>query len=358
VKPLGKFPDPFLREVTGQPEAIRRAAAGLAWQRPVVEALAHARKTPGPVVFTGMGSSYHVCYPAVNELAARGIWASHVDAAELLHFRLAALAPETVLVVVSQSGRSAEAVRLADEVRGPASPPLLVSVSNGLDNPLARGAALSMDTRAGEEIGPSTMTFGASLVVLAALVRVLAGDPIDEVVPAVISAAESASTAAHRLLDNPVTRAAELGAWLGRRGTMVILGRGPARAAAETGALMLKEVAAYPAESLESAQFRHGPLELAGPSLAAMVLATEPETADLDVGLARELAASGASVVVVSSRREALDGLRWIGIGELDRFMAPAVSVIPIQLLAWQIARERGRRPGTMTWATKVTTRE
>lgn len=341
-----------------QPEAIRRADAGVREQRSTLEALVAGRRVLGPLVFTGMGSSYHACYPVVSKLAARGVWASHVDAAELLHFRLPALAPETVMVVVSQSGRSAEAVRLATEVRGRPSPPLLVSVSNGLGNPLAELADLSLDTRAGEEIGPSTMTFGASLVVLGAVAGVLAGDPVDEVLAAVTSAGESASTAAQRLLDDPALRAEELGAWLERRGTMVILGRGPARAAAETGALMLKEIAAFPAESLESAQFRHGPLELAGPSLAAVVLATEPETADLDVGLATELAASAASVMMVSVRGEAPDGVRGIAIGELDRSLAPAVSVIPIQLLAWQVARERGRRPGTMTWATKVTTRE
>ncbi|MGH2528764.1 MAG: SIS domain-containing protein [Actinomycetota bacterium] len=344
--------------MTRQPGAIRRAATAVVEQRPVLEALAEGRRIPGPVVFTGMGSSYHACYPAVSELASRGICSLHADAAELLHFRLPSLATGTVLVVVSQSGRSAETVRLADELRRRSPEPLLVSITNGLDNPLADRAVLSLDTRAGAETGPSTMTFGASLVVLAAVTRALAGDRIDELLAAVRSAGESAATAAHHLLDEPVARASELGAWLGGRGNMVILGRGPARAAAETGALMLKEVAAYPAESLESAQFRHGPLELAGPSLATVVLATEAETVDLDVGLATELAAAGGSVLLVSAGGDAPRGVRAIAIGQLDRSVASAVSIVPIQLLAWQVARDRGRRPGTMTRAAKVTTRE
>jgi glucosamine--fructose-6-phosphate aminotransferase (isomerizing) len=358
VKPLGNFPDPFLREVRGQPEAIRRAAAGLSEQQRSLEALLDRQGVPKAVVFTGMGSSYHACYPVVNELAARGVWASHVDAAELLHFRLRALGSDAVVVVVSQSGRSAEAVRLAEKILDRPSPPLLVSVSNGLRNPLVERASVSLDTRAGEEVGPSTMTFGASLVVLASVAQALTGDGVEDVVAAVTSTAEAASTEAQRLLDDPVGRAEELGTWLGRPASTVILGRGPARAAAETGALMLKEVAAYAAEALESAQFRHGPLELAGPSLAAIVLATEPETAELDMGMAREVAASGASVLVVSRGGEAPDGIRMESIGPLERSLSPAVSVIPIQLLAWQLARERGRRPGTLTRATKVTTRE
>ena len=72
----------------------------------------------------------------------------------------------------------------------------------------------------------------------------------------------------------------------------MILGRGPARAAAEMGALTLKEAVGIAVESLETAQFRHGPLELVGPDLAAMVIATEPETGDLDLRLAAELAAT------------------------------------------------------------------
>ena len=63
---------------------------------------------------------------------------------------------------------------------------------------------------------------------------------------------------------------------------IVVSRRGPARAAAEMAALTLKEAVGLAAEALESAQFRHGPLELAGPDLAAIVIATEPETEALD----------------------------------------------------------------------------
>ena len=70
---LGKFPDPFLAEIAGQAEAIRRAAGSLEEQVPTLEALGEAAARGGGVVFTGMGSSYDACYPAVNELAARGV---------------------------------------------------------------------------------------------------------------------------------------------------------------------------------------------------------------------------------------------------------------------------------------------
>ena len=92
MKSLGKFPDPFIAEIAGQPDALRRAASGLAAHVDTLEAL---RTRPvGALVFAGMGSSYDACYPAVTALARAGVSATMVDTAELLHFRLPTLGAE------------------------------------------------------------------------------------------------------------------------------------------------------------------------------------------------------------------------------------------------------------------------
>ena len=86
VKSLGILPDPFLREIRGQSEAIRRAAAALGGE---VDALARVAAEGGDasaIVFTGMGASYDACFAPVTVLGGRGIAATQVDAAELLHF--------------------------------------------------------------------------------------------------------------------------------------------------------------------------------------------------------------------------------------------------------------------------------
>ena len=64
-----------------------------------------------------MGSSYDACYPAVTALARAGVAATMVDTAELLHFRLPMLGPDDDLILVSQSGESAETVRVAEVLR-------------------------------------------------------------------------------------------------------------------------------------------------------------------------------------------------------------------------------------------------
>jgi glucosamine--fructose-6-phosphate aminotransferase (isomerizing) len=342
-----------MAEIAGQPAAIRRAAAAVADQADALAELGGEVRSRTRVVLTGMGSSYDACYPAATRLAAAGALATMVDAAELLHFRLDPLGPESLLVCVSQSGESAETVRVVRELRDRGERPFIAAVTNGAGSTLAKLADRNLDTRGGEEHGPSTMTFAATLVMMAALTRSLAGRG-----PAPAADAEAAAVAAERLLGDPARAARGLEEWLADRPVLALLGRGESRAAAEMGALTLKEAARFPAESLQAAQFRHGPLELAGPELAAIVFASEARTRALDSRLAAELASAGAAVLVISPDGAAPDGATGIATGELPGGISSAVSIVPVQLLSWALARSRGLAPGTYTIASKVTTHE
>jgi fructoselysine-6-P-deglycase FrlB-like protein len=72
--------------------------------------------------------------------------------------------------------------------------------------------------------------------------------------------------------------------------------------------------------------------------------------------MARELRELGAAVLVIDGE-DGGEGLT-VGIGRLDRLVSPAVAIVPVQLLAWRLAGESGRPPGTYVHATKVTTVE
>ena len=346
MESLGKFPDRFIAEIAGQPDAMRRAQQAVLDQADAVASI----RARGHIVFTGMGSSYDACYPAVTVLGSAGVAATMLDAAELLHFRLPAVAADTLVVCVSQSGRSAETVRVAEALAGRDPRPTVVAVTNGTDNPLAALAHVHLDTRAGEEHGPSTMTFAATLVLMDAVARALGAASHD--------GAGAAADDAERLLEGADETAEALVDWLDDRPVLTLLARGGARAAAEMGALTLKEAARFPAESLQAAQFRHGPLELAGPSMAAMVFSTSAATRSLDLGMADELRRAGARVLVVGPDDAMLPGAPAIVLGSLSDCLAPAVAVIPTQLLAWRLARRRGLDPGGYSLASKVTERE
>jgi glucosamine--fructose-6-phosphate aminotransferase (isomerizing) len=353
--------DPFLTEIRGQPEAIRRAARALAGQAGRLQALAD-RRPDGALVMSGMGSSYDACHVAVTVLAEAGILATLVNAAELLHFGMATLDARTTLVVVSQSGHSVEVVRLVERLAERPGRPFLVAITNGLDNPLARGADVAFDTAAGDELGPSTMTFAATLVVLDAVARMLAAGStpdITTIVATVLADAEGAATAAEILVADRASVTATMVDWAGDRPNLVVLGRGVARAAAEMAALTIKEVAGAPAEALVAADFRHGPLELVDGDLAVAFVALEPATDAIDRAFAAELAAGPAAVVLVGGDdRAPVAGAGSVVIGRVERRLAPAVAMIPFQLLARELAIARGRRPGEFSVASKVTTRE
>ena len=350
--------DLFLSEIREQPQAMRDAAAGLAGQRESLARLAEMAAARPPLILTGMGSSFDACLCTASALARHGLLSTSINSAELLHFRLDALGPEALLVAISQSGNSIELVRIADALAARERRPRLVSITNGLDNPLARAADITLDTCAGVESGPSTKTFAATFVVVQALIAALAGPtPVEAICATAVADAERAALAAEALLRDSQGLAERLHGALAGRPSLVVVGRGTARAAAEMAGLVLKEAAQVQAESLDTGEFRHGPLELAGPELAIAVIATEERTRALDLGLAEEVAASGAATVVIATEGAELPA-GSIAVAPVEPVLAPAVAVIPLQLLAWRIAREKGRVPGRFTLATKVTTRE
>src|SRR5262249_52975218 len=135
---------------------------------------------------------------------------------------------------------------------------------------------------------------------------------------AVAAAAYFAADAAEQLIMRPSALADELFDWLDHRKRATILGRGVARGPAETSALVLREAARSPAEALDAAAFRHGPLELAGPDLAVVLLSLQEQTRRLDDRLAAEVARHKTAVLIVDNALGSADGVRKLTIGRIQ----------------------------------------
>ncbi len=357
MNPGKALPDPYLAEIRAQPDAIRRAAEAIAEQRELFEEVRVAAAERRRFVLTGMGSSHDACYPAVDELASRGALVLHANAAEILHFRSRLVTAKTLLIIVSQSGESAEVVRLAEQARSHANRPFLVSVTNGLVNPLAERADVRLDTRAGVETAPSSMTFAASLVHLSLLARLLSGDEPQTACSEVAEAASDVAARVEAVLGRAdLVETKMMSVARGRR-IVAIIGRGKARATVEMGALTLMECGVV-AEGFEAGAFRHGPFELAGVDLGALVVATEPRTRELELVLVAELRRADAAVIVLTDDDAASDESGTLVLPCVDPLLSPALSIVPIQLAAHRLAVEAGRSPGEYRVASKVTTRE
>jgi glucosamine--fructose-6-phosphate aminotransferase (isomerizing) len=301
------------------------------------------------IVLTGMGSSFFACYPAFLRLFEAGFAVSWIELSELLHWG-GDIGRATALVLVSQSGETVEAVRLlADRsIAGP-----IVAVTNTLDSTLVQRATYVVPLYAGPEQTVATKSYTTSLLALALLAGRLAGvsagalaEGLSPTIDAVAQVCAGGSESIAHL--SPAWRDA---------GPITLVGRGPSFATALAGGLLLKETAKISAEGLSCAQFRHGPIEIAGPGHRAIVCGEPGATLQLDARLAGELASHGSRVLLLGSTGGVdLPDVETVELPSTS--LAPLVQIIPLQLLAREMALRQGIAPASFRYGSKVTTRE
>jgi glucosamine--fructose-6-phosphate aminotransferase (isomerizing) len=346
----------YLNEIMEQPAALRRAVeaypAGHAdLARLGARVTAHAYRQ---VILTGMGISYHSCYPLWLALSQARVPAAWWDASELVHYAPQALGPDTLLVVVSQSGESAELKRLIELGRRPGQ---IVSVTNGLANSVAGWADLRLSTEAGPERAVSTKTYITGLAVLHLLgLDLLGGD-----VAAARSELGRVADHVEDFLNDWQARIEPAAGFLGVCDTLAFLARGTSMASAMAGALMAAEASRIFGAALSAAQFKHGPIEAVGDSYRAVMFAGGDDTWSLNQGMAADIAGFGGRVLWISPR--AWTGAPPGGVAELSIASEPAgllpiLEIIPVQLLTIALARLKGYEPATFVNCSKVTEEE
>jgi glucosamine--fructose-6-phosphate aminotransferase (isomerizing) len=338
----------YFRDILDQPRALRETVAGLDVSPALRRIVTRVRKREFRVlILTGMGSSFWGLIPLQLELIEQGYLAVAVETSELVHFQKKLLSADTLLVAVSQSGRSAEVIRLLDSNKG-TSP--LLAITNTPDSPLAERAEAKILTRAGEEHSVACKTYLATLAALRWL-----GDVMGEC---------DLSRTRHELERAEPLLAEYLGRWkehvggflelLGGVRHLFLLGRGESLAAAQSGALIIKESDHFHAEGMSSAAFRHGPFEMLSGEVLALIFAGGRGTRELNRGLLRDVRERGGRA-------------EWIGedaafapcaLPPGPRSTAPILEILPIQMVTLALALLAGREPGRFNLAGKVTTKE
>jgi len=164
----------YLQDVLDQPRAIRDTASALASAHEVNQFAKGLR--PGSyqkIVLTGMGGSLHVLNPLYLKLVELGFVVVMAETSELVHFMPRLLDDSTLLIVVSQSGRSAEIVRLLTLATKRAK---ILGVTNDSESPLAQQSDVLALIQAGAEASVSCKTTTASLAALAWIGNQIAGE--------------------------------------------------------------------------------------------------------------------------------------------------------------------------------------
>lgn len=303
---------------------------------------------PRRIILTGMGSSLFAAYPAYLRLLGAGLAAIWIELSELLHYAGGQIGPDTLLVIVSQSGETVEALRLLADRRPTGS---MLAITNNAESTLAANARWVITTGAGPERSVATKTYTAALLALTILAERIVGATPRELAatlePAVAASSAVASAAQQQIADlDP--------AWFAA-GPITLVGRGPALATALSGGLLLKETAKLPAEGMSSAQFRHGPLEISGPGHRAIVCAAPGPTLMFDQKLAVELQAHGSRVLLIGPPTS--DGaVATIALPETS--YTGLYALIPLQLFAREAAMRLNITPGSFRFIGKVTTDE
>jgi glutamine---fructose-6-phosphate transaminase (isomerizing) len=336
----------YFRDLLGQPQALEDTLAALEVSDNLLRLIPIEGKYRR-VVLTGMGASLNALQPLYLFLLACGTSALLVETSELIHFLPRLLDESTLVIAVSQSGKSAETVKLLEL---PGRKSKVIGVTNVADSPLAVRADANLVTRAGSEYSVSCKTYVSAIAVLAWLGDLLCGG--------------APGNAATELRQAPALVGDYLSHWRSHVGVLMrelegvrdlfFLGRGNSLAAAMDSGLTIKESTRFHSEGMSSAAFRHGPFELVGPQVFAQVYAGDPQVEPLNRSLVEDIRRAGGRAFLCGPQAD-LEPLR---LPQVSPALRPILEILPTQMISLALAALTGIEAGKFRKATKVTERE
>jgi glucosamine--fructose-6-phosphate aminotransferase (isomerizing) len=276
-----------------------------------------------------------------------------VDYASEWRYRDPIIPPNTLTILISQSGETADTIAAQREAKAKGSKTL--AICNVVGAMITREAAGTIYTHAGPEIGvASTKAFTAQLTALYLFALYLA-----EIRGAISN--ESARAAVQELtripgkLEHLLTRDEETEALAKeymRAQDLLFLGRGIHYPIALEGALKLKEISYIHAEGYPAGEMKHGPNALIDEDLPVVIIATRDENDELSklryektISNLKEVKARSGIVIALATEgddeiKEAADHVLYVPPAPDE--LSPILEIVPLQLLAYHIAVRRG----------------
>jgi glucosamine--fructose-6-phosphate aminotransferase (isomerizing) len=299
------------------------------------------------VVVVACGTSYHaglVGRYAIEEWARLPV---EMDIASEYRYRNPVVGPGDLVLGISQSGETADtlaAMRLARE-RGAK----VAAITNVMGSQATRDADGVLFTRAGLEIGvAATKTFLCQVAVIYLLglrLAELRGTLSPERIEGLVSEVKRLPHG----IDEVIAGAAEpVGAIAQRyweRDFFLYIGRHVGLPVALEGALKLKEISYIATDAYAAGEMKHGPIALLDDSTPVVCIATDSPVLEKVVSNMQEVRARGASVIAIATQgneRIAEHAEEAIFLPRADWMLQPMLAILPLQLLAYEIARRRG----------------
>jgi glucosamine--fructose-6-phosphate aminotransferase (isomerizing) len=345
------FPHFMLKEIFEQPNSIRNALAGR-----VLPDVGQAHlgglnlsdeeiKSISRIVITACGTSWHAGLIGEYMLEEYARIPVEVEYASEFRYRDPVLDPNTLVVVISQSGETADTLAAMREAtqRGCK----VLGICNVVGSTIAREAYGGIYLHAGPEIGvASTKAFTSQVVVEMLLTMHLARVRLGDL--------EAGPKIARALLELPgqvegILRRSEaikqIGLEYSTHNNFLYLGRGYNFPVALEGALKLKEISYIHAEGYPAAEMKHGPIALIDDKMPVVVIAVKDNAYEKIMGNVEEVKARGGRILAIASEGDqeiAKKVDHVIYIPATLPALTPVLSAIPLQVLAYHIAVLRG----------------
>jgi glucosamine--fructose-6-phosphate aminotransferase (isomerizing) len=302
------------------------------------------------VVILACGTSWHSALVGkfmIEQLARLPV---EVDYGSEYRYRDPIVAADTLAIVITQSGETADTLAALREAKRKGA--RSIAICNVVGSMATRETDGTVYTHAGPEIGvASTKAFSSQLVALHLLALSIAQARCtlgpDEIRPHLDALTQLPRVLETTLQLEPAIE--ELARRFYQRSDFLYLGRGIHYPIALEGALKLKEISYIHAEGYPAGEMKHGPIALIDEQMPVVALAPQDHVFEKVLGNIQEAKARGGSVIAISTDgddrlRQTLDPANdvLLTVPAVHPLISPVVMVVPLQLLAYHIAIRRG----------------
>jgi glucosamine--fructose-6-phosphate aminotransferase (isomerizing) len=298
------------------------------------------------VVFVACGTAFYASLLGRSMIERLAGLPAEVDLGSEFRYRDALVGPETLVVALSQSGETADTLGAVKAARLKGAP--ILAITNVVGSALSREATATLYMHAGPEIGVASTKAFSTMVVSCYLLalwlgRLRGGLTAEDVRKRVQDLVEVPRLVEKTLeLDGAV---AALARPLSGATDFLYLGRGLQYPIALEGALKLKELSYIHAEGYAGGEMKHGPIALIDDGFPVVALAPRDSSYDRMLGNIEEVRAREGQVIAVVQTGDKLVAAKAQHVIEVPAaadLLAPLITVIPLQLLAYHIAVRRG----------------
>ena len=344
----GGFEHFMLKEIYEQPRAIRETiGTRLNSSKVSFEELGFTKEyleTINKIYIVACGTAMHAGIVSKNIFEKLCKIPVEVDIASEFRYRDPLIDEKTLTIFISQSGETADtiaALKLAKEKKAKT-----IAISNVIGSSITREADYSIYTHAGPEIAVASTKAYTSQVTILTLIAIYCAEILEKADLAKIETLKKDLLSLPAKVDEILKDTSAIKKFAKRvykEKDMFFLGRGVDYAVSLEGSLKLKEISYIHSEGYASGELKHGPIALIDTGVTVVATITDEALVEKSISNIQEVITRGAKVLVITNQNLENKGFETvINIPKISTEISPILSIIPLQLLAYYISKEKG----------------